>query len=128
MFYLSKKSLERLHTCDGQLILLFETAIKTSPLDFCIICGHRGKSDQETAFLQGRSKLHYPFSKHNLRPSLAVDAAPYPIDWDNIQGFIRLSMHIQKVAKELEMLISWGGYWKMKDYPHYELIEVKDDL
>lgn len=122
MFKLSPRSEERLHTCDEGLIILFEYAIEHTPIDFCVLCGYRNKSDQETAFLQRRTKLHYPFSKHNLKPSLAVDIAPYPIDWNNIDRFIELSNYIKEYADELRIKISWGGDWRMKDYPHYELI------
>lgn len=123
MFEFSKRSQNNLETCHPNLIELMETALKSSPIDFSVICGHRGEEAQNKAYKDGKSDLKYLESKHNETPSLAVDIAPYPIDWEDIAKFIALSEHIEKVAYDLDMPIWWGGNWKArKDYPHYELI------
>src|SRR5574343_343457 len=94
----SKKSVEKLLTCDARLIAIMQTAILET--DFTIICGVRGQKEQDLAFKQGKSKLRYPKSKHNSIPSLAVDIAPYPLDWNNIQAFDDLSKVIKRIAHE----------------------------
>ena len=96
--------------------------------DCSVICGHRGRAEQNKAYDKGNSKLRYPDSKHNKQPSQAVDAVPYPIDWNDINRFKELAGHVKMCAYilysrgEINHLIRWGGDWKsFKDYPHYEI-------
>ncbi|MCP4482089.1 MAG: M15 family metallopeptidase [bacterium] len=120
----SKKSKEKLKECHPYLQIILSKAIEI--MDFTIICGHRGKELQNEAFKNGKSKLKYPKSKHNGKPSLAVDIAPYPIDWNDKYRFEMLAMLILKIAQETPMgkyKIQWGGHWyKFKDLPHFELV------
>lgn len=134
----SKVSKERLSGCHPDLITLMNSAI--DDYDFTIICGYRSQKDQDKAYNEGKSKLKYPDSKHNLIPSMAVDIAPVKyfdnggvwIDWDDLQSFFDLHEVIKSHAKELGIKIRWGGDWdgnpltrnKFNDFPHYELIEV----
>lgn len=50
-------SIKKLKTCHVALQLLMGEAIKTSPIDFTIVCGHRGKEEENKAFRTGNSKL-----------------------------------------------------------------------
>lgn len=116
----SKRSLDRLSTCDTRLQKLFNEVIKE--YDCTIICGHRGQIEQDIAYENGNSKLRYPHSKHNKIPSMAVDVAPYPINWKAIDRFKALAVVVYAKAKELDIEIEWGGDWiKFKDYPHWQL-------
>lgn len=125
MYKFSKKSIERLFQCDPRLQNLMGQAIVTAPFDFAIICGYRNEKDQNAAFKKGKTALVYPNSKHNKMPSLAIDIAPYPINWQDLTRFKILACHIKIVAYKLDIPIQWGGDWKLiKDYPHYELIKV----
>ncbi len=120
--HLGKRSQEKLKSVHHQLKLLFEEAIKDSPIDFSVIEGHRGKEMQNHYYESGKSQVKFPNGNHNKYPSLAVDAIPYPVNWDNIEEFVLLGNHIIKTAFRLGISISWGGKWKnFKDYPHYEL-------
>ena len=122
MFKYSKTSLKRLLTCHKDLQVLLSEALKNSPFDISILCGYRSKKEQNDAYNTGNSQLKYPHSKHNSNPSIAVDIAPYPIDWDDINRFVILSEHIKKTADDLGINVQWGGDWKnFKDYPHWEL-------
>ena len=115
-----KISAKRKSECHIDLQKVLDMAIKE--YDFTILCGHRGEAEQNKAFKEGNSKLKFPNSKHNKSPSLAVDIAPYPIDWNNIDRFRELSIIIKRCAKEAGIKITWGGDWRtFKDYPHYEL-------
>lgn len=118
----SKKSLDKLATCDRRLYDICSEAIKHT--DFAVICGHRGEADQNAAFKAGTSKLKFPMSKHNSTPSLAIDILPYPVDWDDIERFKRLAIVIKKAASDLNIGIEWGGDWKggFRDFPHWQLI------
>ena len=121
-YKLSKRSVERLLTCNPDLITIISQAIKNSPIDFTVLCGHRGEKEQNEAYAKGNSTLKYPKSKHNHYPSEAIDIAPYPIDWNDIDRFKKLSSHIKQIAAWLDIEIEWGGDWEnFKDYPHYQL-------
>lgn len=130
MFKFGKTSSRKLATCHEDLQKVMAEAIKTSKVDFCVICGHRGEKEQNAAFDAGNSQLRFPAGNHNKAPSLAVDVAPYfnknpHIRWDDTAGFKKLAKHILKTAKDLDIKLTWGGDWEnFKDLPHFEL-EVK---
>lgn len=123
---LGKASLDKLLTChdDLQLLIidvaaridagdLFTAGIK----DITVVCGQRGKAEQDSAFKRGTSKLTYPHSKHNKTPSLAVDIAPYPIDWNDREAFLVLRGFVLARAAVLGLkigVISW-------DLPHFQI-------
>jgi peptidoglycan LD-endopeptidase CwlK len=123
---LGKASLEKLATCCEdlrQLVLDVSERIDAGELfvagirDITVVCGHRGRAEQEKAFQAGNSKLTYPHSKHNKLPSLAVDLAPYPIDWKDREAFMVLRGFVLARAAVLGLkigVISW-------DLPHYQV-------
>jgi peptidoglycan L-alanyl-D-glutamate endopeptidase CwlK len=123
----SKKSLERLSTCNHLLQYVANKAIKE--MDFVVVCGHRGKKEQDEAYMKGFSKLKFPESKHNKLPSLAMDLAPCKvvngkttIDWTDIKAFQDLAKIIKRIADDQFIPIEWGGDWKgFKDMPHFQL-------
>lgn len=126
----SKISRQRLDQCDPRLVQICEAAIKR--MDFAVLCGHRGQKEQDEAFKKGHSKLKWPASKHNKVPSLAVDLAPHPIDWNDIGRFIHLSEIVLDEAKKAGIKIRWGADWnrngkwqdeRFRDWPHYEIDE-----
>lgn len=124
----SKTSLERLNTCHEDIIKVCTELIKQ--YDFSVICGHRSQEEQDKAFKEGNSKLRYPHSKHNTKPSLAADLVPYPLNWDNIDRFKEMWIRFDTLAKylkecgEIKSDFIWGGSWKsLKDYPHIEIKE-----
>ena len=119
----------RLETCDIRLQKLFEEVVKT--WDCSILCGHRSKKDQDEAYRSGKSKLKYPESKHNTFPSMAVDVAPYPIDWNDLGSFYMFAGYVMRVAEEQGIKIRYGGDWDgdkktadqhFNDLPHFELV------
>lgn len=123
MYKFSKISLDKLETCHPDLIRLMTAALNSSPMDFSVICGYRSEKEQNKAYKEGKSQVQYPHGKHNKIPSMAVDIAPYPINWDDIEAFKQLGEHIKKIAKDLDISVWWGADWKtFKDYPHYELL------
>lgn len=126
----SSLSLQRLSTCDVRLQTLMKEVIKQ--LDVTILCGHRTLEEQEDAFRRGATTKHWPASKHNRMPSLAVDVAPYPVDWKDTARFARMAGYVERVAWELKIPIRWGGDWnangrtkdeRLVDMPHFELVE-----
>lgn len=122
----SGRSLKRLDECHPLLRRLMLSVVEET--DISIICGARGEAEQNKAYALGHSKLRWPQSKHNLSPSMAVDAVPFPIDWKDIDRFKELGQivkqHWERIPAEERSgaSLSWGGDWKtFKDYPHWEL-------
>ncbi len=125
----TENEVRRLHELDGKLVTLVDEVANEFPI--FIVCGHRGKEDQELAFAQGHSKVHYPNSKHNSFPSHAVDICPYPIDWNDLKRFREMQVVIMRKAKELGIKIRSGADFNMDgnltndkfvDLPHFELV------
>lgn len=115
----SQKSQEKLSTCHPNLQKILNIVIKYT--DFTVIEGHRSYERQQKLLSEGKSTLKV--SKHNSEPSMAVDIAPYPIDWNDINRFKALANFIKCTAQALNIPIIHGGDWKrFKDYPHFELI------
>ncbi len=128
------RSIERLNTCHPDLQRVLRAAIADGP-DFTVLCGHRGKAEQDEACAKGLSKTPFPTSRHNSLPSLAVDIAPYPIDWNDYARFRALADHVMATAARLGVRLRWGGDWdgdgktrhdgdadeKFVDLPHFEL-------
>lgn len=119
----------RLQTCSPLLQQLLREAIKE--IDFTVLCGHRGQEEQDEAFRTKKSTVKWPDSRHNKQPSLAVDVAPYPVDWKDTARFARLVGYIERIADEKRIAIRWGGDWngnwrtsdeRFTDMPHIELI------
>lgn len=116
----STKSLARLSTCHEDLQRIFNAVIMER--DVMIVCGARGKAEQDAAFKAGTSKLKYPKSKHNRLPSHAVDVIPYPEGYTSKKAFAELAALVHRVAKELGVKVVWGGSWQgFPDLPHWEL-------
>ena len=132
----SKRSKERLLTCDPRIQRVLEMAIKYT--DFTVVCGTRPPEEQFELFKQGRTLKDGKWVKtgatvtnidgkskksmHNYSPSKAVDIAPYPIDWNDIERFKALAVVIKRCADACGVELEWGGQWKtFKDYPHYQL-------
>lgn len=130
----SQASKDKLATCDQRLQTIFNDVIKH--VDCTILCGHRGQKEQDEAFAKGASKLKWPNGQHNKLPSMAVDAAPYPIDWSNKQKslarFYFFAGYVKSVADSMNIKIRWGGDWdsdldftdqNFDDLPHFEVID-----
>jgi peptidoglycan L-alanyl-D-glutamate endopeptidase CwlK len=112
---ISENSINKLATCDERLQRVMNAAIKK--IDFKIICGYRNEAEQNKAFCEGKSKLKFPYSKHNKNPARAVDIAPYPLLFDAKQkDFIELARVILDTAKALNIAIRWGGDWDGDGY------------
>ena len=121
MYKLSKKSQERLETCDERLITIVNDVCKV--MDVTVLCGHRGKDEQEKAFNEGKSRAHFGQSYHNALPSLAVDIAPYPINWDVKDPRWEIMCNlVLYIANRYRINVKLGrDFSKLKDYPHIEI-------
>lgn len=127
-----KTSRERLETCHDDIRVVMEMAIRR--VDFSILEGVRSRELQTLYYQQGKSKLQWPKSKHNvvtpIEFSRAVDIAPWPIDWNDSKRFILVAGVILGCAHALDIKMRWGGDWNQDfkfnqsfvDMPHFELL------
>lgn len=137
------RSSKNLNECDDRLKRIFNRVIEY--YDNSIIEGHRPDEEQLKAFLRGASKLRPGESKHNSKPSRALDAVPWPIEWPKsnphtqeewreyvkcVARFYHFAGYVQRAADELGIPIRWGGDWdgdrrfndqNFDDLPHFEL-------
>lgn len=113
----SKKNLEKAHP---DLQRLAHAILEE--MDIAVICSYRGEVEQNRAFSEGKSRLKYPQSKHNVIPSRAIDIVPIPLDWSNIESFERMCKVAERKAAKLNIKIRLGRDFSFKDYPHVELI------
>lgn len=140
----SKISRNRLSECHEDLQTLFNHVIQF--YDCSVLCGFRTKVDQERAFNDGLSKVHYP-GTHSTKPSIAVDVAPYEgtsVDWSKTQS-AHFAGYVMGVADRMYLLgiikhkIRNGADWDSDndiddttfwDANHFELVltEVEKQL
>ena len=126
----NEKSHLKLNTCDLRLQRVFHEVIKH--FDCTIVEGHRGKERQNRMVEQRKSKAHWPNSKHNTVPSMAVDVTPYPIDWDDRERHTLFAGYVLATARAMGVDIRWGGDWNrdthvrdnsFDDLVHFEISE-----
>ena len=118
----SNRSIQRLVTCDKQLQDVMGKVIDV--LDITILEGIRSEERQDELYRQGKSRLQYPNSKHNVKDegglSRAVDIAPWisgrGIDWSNTEHFHYMAGIVLGIASQMNVKIRWGGDWNRNQY------------
>ena len=125
MYKFSKISEERLGTCHYDIQRVVRLVMSKQVMDFSVLCGHRGKEDQNRAVREGHSRLRWPRSRHNRMPSLAVDLCAYPIDDfddDNTARTKSLAHLVIQYGKGIGVPLFWGGRWQsFPDIYHFQL-------
>jgi hypothetical protein len=108
---------------DSRLINVMNELIKL--MDVTIIEGLRTKERQEELVAKGASKTK--FSKHI--EGKALDLSPYPIDWENRDGFYYMGGMIRGIAQQLGYDIRYGGDWdsdgQTKDNNFDDLVHIE---
>lgn len=138
-YKLGTRSLNNIIGVHPDLEKLLKVSIVDSPVDFTIVEGVRTSQRQRELYNQGRSTpgkiVTYvdgvnKKSNHQIKSDgygHAVDIYPFFLGKvqvnhkDTVKCLNLISNHIKKKADELGIKITWGGDWKMKDYPHFEL-------
>ena len=124
---LGATSKTRLRSVDPKLQEVCLKAFETMPFDIVVLEGIRTSERQAELFKQGASKTMN--SKHLT--GKAIDLAPYPVDWKDIERFTIMAEHVLAAADELGVKVRWGGTWsnsakdpkaKFFDGPHVELV------
>ena len=129
-------STQRLCECEPDLQHIFRFVVER--FDCSVLCGHRSEAAQNAVFESGKSRVQWPDSKHNSYPSKAIDVAPWPIDWRNLERFRQFGFYVKGVADamhdrgDIEHRIRWGGDWDgdyditdqhFNDLVHFELMK-----
>jgi peptidoglycan L-alanyl-D-glutamate endopeptidase CwlK len=85
-------------------------------VDVSLISGYRNREEQNALYesFPPRTRVRYPNSKHNKRPSLAVDLQPYPYP-DNDKDLHAALGYIAGLAMMIAHIhgwkLRWGGDW-----------------
>lgn len=106
---------ERLLRVDPRLVHLV-TAVGDRR-DCLVLEGDRSLEAEKANIAAGTSHLTDPMNcLHVINPparplALAVDFAPYPLDWRARERFILFAGYVYAVADEIGVSIRWGGDW-----------------
>lgn len=117
---LNSRSETNLRGVHADLVKVVRRAAELSPVPFTVIEGLRTVERQRQLVAQGASKTMN--SRHIT--GHAVDLAPHrpdgqiAFDWPL---YHKLAPAMKQAAQELGVAITWGGDWKWKDGPHFEL-------
>lgn len=137
MFSLGKRSLERLEGKSNgiplhpDMVEVVKRAIELSECDFTVICTGRTLQDQQDLYAQGRTKpgpiVTWSMNSQHLKQktgySHAVDLGAWvdgKISWD-WEHYRKIAKAMKQAAKELNVLIDWGGDFTNPDGPHFQL-------
>ena len=141
----SQASLDKMEKVHPKLVEVMKATITDSPYDFRITDGARTTEEQFALYQIGRSKPgrivtncdgKKAKSNHQIKADgfgHAVDIFPCGVIENGVyrkftseEGYDEkklklIANHILEVAKSKNVNIEWGGNWKMKDTPHFEL-------
>lgn len=151
----SAHSKRQLATCHRDLRVVFYQAIDR--INIRVMEGLRPRVRQNRLKEKGKSQLGWPHSKHNRKAwpkvpddpskipegqkSMALDAAPWPVDWNDSWRFEKMGFYVLGLAEELyqsgkiEHRLVWGNDWdqdlktvkrdpddSFADLSHFELV------
>lgn len=106
----SRRSLDHLETCHKDIQLVCKALIEI--IDFSVVEGHRGAELQNKYFEEGKSKLPFPLSAHNIYPSQAVHLLPHPFPgWSRHKDLIYFGGLVVGYALRLGVTLRFGGDW-----------------
>ncbi len=116
---LGTRSITRLNGVHPDLVRVVKRAASISSIDFTVLEGLRTLQRQKELFAAGASKT----MKSRHLDGHAVDLAPVmdgEVRWDwplyhKLAAIVKDAAHVEGVA------IEWGGDWKMRDGPHFQL-------
>ena len=125
-----KLSQANLATCHPDLQKVFNEVIKH--FDCRVTCGHRSKEEQDALYFgtPRRTQVRWPNSRHNSKPSMAVDITPYPVDYQDRERQTLFAGFVLGIATGMGIDIVWGGDWdsdtevddnRFDDFPHFQL-------
>lgn len=118
-FTFGKRSQFHLDQLSYSLAYVLREALAYGIMDFSIIESFRDAATQDAYYADGRSKVYYPNSKHNLIPAKAGDVVPYidgSLSWNKLHCCVLAGIILAASAK-LGIGVRWGGDWGMDGEP-----------
>ena len=107
------------------LVAIVKLAIRRTTVDFIVVEGVRTQAQQREYVTKGASQT---MNSYHLPQAdglgHAVDLAPLVrgvIPWNDWQAFADLAAVVKECAAELGVPVEWGGSWKMRDGPHFQI-------
>lgn len=118
-YALSQKSLSRLEGVHPKLVAVVKLAITISPVDFAVLEGVRSIERQQALVKAGASQTMRGrhLSGHAVDLGAIVEGQ---VRWD-WPLYDKIALAMKDAAKRLGVPIEWGGDWKMRDGPHFQL-------
>lgn len=118
-FSLSAKSLSRLDGVHPKLVAVVKLAITISAVDFAVLEGVRSIERQQSLVKAGASQTMRGrhLSGHAVDLGAIVDGQ---VRWD-WPLYDKIAIAMKEAARRLGVPIEWGGDWKMRDGPHFQL-------
>lgn len=117
-FRFSQRSRNNLAGVHPDLVRVAEKALAKSTIDFVVTEGVRTEKRQRELLEAGASQTLN--SRHLTGHAIDVAAWLGEIRWD-WSLYEQIAKAFKEAAKELHIPITWGGDWKMRDGPHFEL-------
>ena len=126
-------SQRELDSCAEPLQVLADELIKY--MDVSVICGHRSDQEQDRLYREGKSKLKGGKSKHNHKPSLAMDLAPYPYpdEWSrqDMHRLYYMAGMVKGLAESMGIPVRMGADWdgdgELADQTFHDVFHVELD-
>jgi peptidoglycan L-alanyl-D-glutamate endopeptidase CwlK len=119
MYTLGARSRQRLKGVHPDLVKVVERAIEISTIDFTVLEGLRTPERQKTLLEAGASQTLN--SRHITGHAVDLGAwVDNQVDW-SWPLYTKIATAMKDAAKQEGVSIVWGGDWKMRDGPHFEL-------
>lgn len=124
-FIFSQRSLNNLETTCPAPQELSHCALSRSEVDFIVIEGYRSQERQNKSYARGRTepgtKVTWTLnSRHTKRQ--AIDLVAYVdggITWEP-KYYYKINEAFDSCSKDLNIDYRWGGWFKGRDYVHFE--------
>jgi peptidoglycan L-alanyl-D-glutamate endopeptidase CwlK len=120
MYSLSDKSLTKMEGVNPALVSVVKRAIELTQVDFMVGEGLRSVEKQRMLVSSGKSQTMN--SKHLTGRAVDLFAMPGGVVSWEWRYYISIAEVMKQAAKELDVIIEWGGDWKtFKDGVHFQL-------
>jgi peptidoglycan L-alanyl-D-glutamate endopeptidase CwlK len=119
MYKLGPRSQTRLKGVHPDLVKVVERAIEITTVDFTVLEGLRDPARQKTLMESGASQTLN--SRHITGHAVDLGAwVDNQVDW-SWPLYHKIAAAMKEAARQVNVPIEWGGDWKMKDGPHWQL-------
>lgn len=137
-YFYSNTSLEKLAQAHPDIQIVCNELINV--MDVSVLCTYRSEQEQNDCYSRGASKLRFPYSRHNRKPSLAIDLQPYPRPLEDkelrlecclMAGYFLGIAYLLRSQGIIKSHFRWGGDWNQNnkisdesfsDMFHFEII------